>query len=202
MAVPSYSASGSITVNVSLNANYAVQTSSVPPIQTAYNQGISASPKADIIFTPGSPGNTTPGALARIYLASGNVATTATTSTAVLNLNTGSDIAGNTSALQHVREIMVFNDGLVGGYGTGSINTDSSVLIWDTSFTSSFGPGASKTAPMQTGTKIEIPCGSMQRFSKFVDVGWTCTSGTAVVALAAAAGNVSPLSYRVIVCGD
>lgn len=201
MAVPAYSPSGNVSVSTNLNVSYAVQTTSLPPVQTAYVQAISANPITTTLYS--STSGSGAAQIARIYLASGTFTSGVSTSVSVLNMATAADVAGATTTSGHVREIQIFNDGNAAFTTTGFTTSDSNILIWDTTFTSAFGTGSAGVGPFETATKVDIPAGTVLRLSHpFGATGWAWTSSNSVVALGTPSANAGAISYRVIICGD
>lgn len=203
----SYTASGSVNLNV--NASAAIGTGA--SVLTAYNVPVSASPITSSIYTSGTGVALT---IARVLQLSGTMTTTAALSGVVSLTTSGTaDVGGATSAWSHVREIVVFNDGLT----TGGSTTDSSVLTWDfsttvanawgvtTSTTSVDSPlYASTTATAATSPRIQISAGSCQRFAKPVgSAGWLVDGTRNQIVLGTPGGtNSGTINYRVVVMGD
>ena len=194
MALPTYTVTGAVTTTLNLNAAFAVQTGSAPPVQTAYVQNVSGGPTT---LTPALYQTSGTGALQvqRIIVASGALTTTAT---ATVDLSSAPDIIGVTTTMNHIREIMICNDGR-----TAFSTADADVLIWDFSVSNAWGPGAAAVGPIEgTNPKIDIPAGASIRLSKpFATNGWTVDGTHKIIGLATSS-NVNTINYRVIVAGD
>lgn len=208
MAV-TYTPSGSVSFNVNINGSVATGTQ----VFTSYNVPVNATPVQAATYTGNTSGSTSTGSgtLNRVIMLSGTMSSTSTTATAVLSMMTTSatqDIGGNTNIWNHVREIVVFNDGI--GATTGFVTTDASVLSWDMSSAVTTAWGASTTsgfAPVfvttaiTTGPRIEIPAGSYARFAKpFGANGWTVDTSHYNIVLSNQSGVTA--TYRVIIMGD
>ena len=208
MAV-TYTPSGSISLNVNMNGSVATGTQ----VFSSYNVPVNASPIQAAIYTGNTSGSTSTGSgtVNRIIMLSGTMSATSTTATAVLSMMTTSatqDIGGNTNVWNHVREVIIFNDGI--GATTGFVTTDASVLSWDMSsvVTTSWGASTTSgyapvfvTSAITTGPRIEIPAGSSARFAKtFGANGWTVDSSHYNIVLSNQSGVTA--TYRIVVMGD
>lgn len=209
MAGVVYTPSGSVSFNVNVNGAVATGTQ----VFTAYNVPVNAAPISTAIYTGVTSGSTSTGSgtVGRVIMFAGTMATGSTTATAVISMMTTSatqDIGGNTDIWHHVREIVVFNDGI--GATTGFVTTDASVLSWDMSTTVATAWGASTTsgyapvyvaAGIGTGPSIEIPAGSCARFAKpFGANGWVVDTSHYSIVLSNQSGVTA--TYRVVIMGD
>lgn len=194
MALPTYTVTGVASSTLNLNAAFAVQAGSLPPVQTAYLQNVLGAPSITTQALYQTSG-TGAGQVQRIIVASGSLAATATAS---VDLSSAADIIGVTTTMAHVREVMIINDGQ-----TAFSTADVDILTWDLSVANTWGTGGGATGPVQgTNPKIDVPAGSVLRFAKpFGSVGWTVTSGAKIIGLATS-GNAHTINYRVIVAGD
>lgn len=209
MAV-TYTPSGSVSLSVNMNGSVATGTQ----VFSSYNVPVNASPIQSAIYSGNTSGSTSTGSgtVNRIIMLSGTMSSTSTTATAVLSMMTTSatqDIGGNTNTWSHVREIIVFNDGI--GATTGFVTTDASVLSWDmstavatawgASTTSGYAPVYVNTPPLATGPRIEIPAGSYARFAKpFGANGWAVDASHYNIVLSNQSGVTA--TYRIVVMGD
>lgn len=208
MAV-TYTPSGSVNLNVNMNGSVATGTQ----VFSSYNVPVNAAPIQTSIYSGNTSGSTATGSgtVNRIIMLSGTMSATSTTATAVLSMMTTSatqDIGGNTNVWSHVREVIIFNDGI--GATTGFVTTDASVLSWDMSTTVATAWGASTTsgfapvfvaAAIGTGPRVEIPAGSSVRFAKpFGANGWTVDSSHYNIVLSNQSGVTA--TYRVVIMGD
>lgn len=194
MALPTYTVTGTVATVANLYASFAAQTASLPPVQTAYLQNVNgqATPLTAANYVSSGTGAAQ---VQRIIVASGALTTTASTT---IDLSSAADIIGVTTAMAHVREIIIFNDGR-----TAFTTADADVLTWDLSVANAFGLGAASVGPVEgTNPKIDIAAGASVRFAKpFGTNGWVTDGSHKIIGLSTNA-NTNTINYRVIVAGD
>lgn len=200
-----YTPSGNVSFNVNLSAAVATGTA----VLTTYNIPISASPVQNASYS--SAGGS--GALQcnRAIQMSGSITSGASVTTIASLSTTGAtvDVGGSTAVWSHVREIVIFNDGVT-GFTTG--DTSAGVLNWDFSTTVANAWGVSTTsggaAPifsaLATAPVIQIAAGSFQRFAKpFGSTGFNVgATNSYTINLGPASGNAGSINYRIIIMGD
>lgn len=202
-----YTPSGSISFSVNVNAS--VTTGS--QVLTSYNVPVAANPIQTAIYAGST--STGSGTIGRVLQMSGSMTGTAAAST-ILSFTSGGtgnfDVGGSTATWNHIREIIIFNDGITSGFTPTS---DGSLLTWDFSITvanvwgitTSTTLGSGPVIGTATGTtpQIQIPAGSYQRFTKpWGANGWPVDSTHYVVALGTPGVVATSLNYRIIVMGD
>lgn len=209
-----YTPSGSVSFNVNVNSAFASGTSN-PQVLTAYNVPVNAAPFVSSIYTGNTSGGTTSGnaTINRCIMTSGTI-TTGASATIVASLSTTSatqDVGGNTSPWNHVRELIIFNDGTS---TSGFVTSDASIVTWEpagSTITTAWGATTTSgyqpytvAAVLTTGPKVDIPAGSYHRVSKpFGTNGWTVnqTASYNIVLTSPGAGS-GTITYRIIVMGD
>lgn len=192
MALPTYTVTGSASNTLSVNANYAVQAGSLPPVQQAFVQALAASPVAALAYTNGSGA----AQATKIVVASGSL-TTGTVAASVLDLKLALDIGGTAAGLTHLRDLWIFNDG-----ASPFATTGEEYIIWDFSVANAWGPGATTTGPIEgTGPIIKIQSGTFARLAKpYGAAGWAVGATTKLICLGTPAQ--ATVTYRIIALGD
>lgn len=210
-----YTPSGSVSFNVNVNAAVGTGTTNAQ-VFSSYNVPVNASAFSQSIYSgttsgAGAAGNAT---VSRCIMTSGTL-TTGAAATVVASLSTTSatqDVGGGTSPWNHVRELVIFNDGTS---TSGLVTTDASIISWDISTTITTAWGSSTTAgyaPVyvanaaltSAGPRVDIPAGSFYRASKpFGATGWTVgqTASYNIVLMSPGLGS-GTITYRVLVMGD
>lgn len=193
MALPTYTVTGSVGSPIVLNANYAVQTGSLPPVHTAFIQAIIENPIQALAYTNGS------GAMqgTKIVIATGSL-TTGTAAASVLDLILGLDVGGTAAGLTHLRELIIFNDGTSPFSTTGA-----EYILWDLSVSNSWGVGTGAVGFVETGTTpvIKIQNGAYIRIAKpYGSAGWTVDATHKLICLGTP--TEATTYYRIVALGD
>ena len=193
MALPSYTVTGSLATTLTVNANYAVQLTTLPPVHQAFAQTLASSPISALSYTDGNA----KAQANKIVLASGSIASN-TAAASRLDLKLALDISGMAAAgLTYIRELWVFND------GTSPFSSDGEeYIIWDFSVANSWGPGATTTGPIEgTGPIIKVQNGTFVRIAKpYGATGWAVGATTKLVCLGTPVQ--ATVYYRIIALGD
>lgn len=209
-----YTPSGSVSFNVNVNASFSSGTSN-PQVFSTYNVPVNASPFSSSIYTGNTSGGTTSGSstINRCIMTSGTI-TTGASATIVASLSTTSatqDVGGNTTVWNHVREIIIFNDGTS---TSGLVTSDASVVTWEpagSTITTAWGANVtSGYAPitvasiLTTGPKVDIQAGSCHRCTKpFGANGWVVDPTTHYnIVLSSPGLGSGTITYRVLIMGD
>lgn len=194
MALPVYTVTATVdSTPLVWNANYAVQTGSLPPVHAAYVQ---QTPVAAIQNFSYANGSATMQAT-KIVAATGNL-TTGTAAASVLDLVLALDIGGTAAGLTHLRELWIFND------GTSPFSTaGAEYLLWDLSVANSWGIGTGAAGFVETGTTpvIKIQNGSYIRIAKpFGTAGWVVDATHKLICLGTP--TEATTYYRIVALGD
>lgn len=194
MALPTYTVTATVdSTPLVWNANYAVQTGSLPPVHAAYIQSTPATAIQAFAYANGSGSMQA----TKIVLASGSL-TTGTAAASVLDLVLAVDVAGTAAGLTHLRELWIFND------GTATFSTaGAEYLLWDLSVSNSWGVGTGAAGFVETGTTpvIKIQNGSYIRIAKpFGAAGWVVDATHKLICLGTP--TEATTLYRIIALGD
>ena len=195
MALPVYTVTGSVSAAPLVwNANYAVQTGSVPPVHAAYIQQCTEATIASLTYSNG----TGAAQANKVVLVTGSCASDSAPASK-LDLTSCTDVSGKSGVtFSALRELWIFNDGVA------VFSTASEVwLEWDLSFANAWGVGTAADGIVETGTTpvLKVQNGSFLRIAKpYGAAGWTVDATHKIIALG------SPVQaetfYRIIAIGN